>query len=209
MVRLRPGARGLRRLVVLLALPALLAGCASAPPPPPQPAPGTPLPRVALLPLENLSGRADAGDLVTRMLFVGLVRTQRCQVVEAGTVDRAMEDLRIWPVGTVTRRELAGLRDSLGVDYVLVGTLLEDGPLRTAEGDVPSVGVALKLLDAGSGRVVWAQMRIRTGEDRETVFGWGRELSRERIAAELATDLFRDFQVPARPDTAAGNGGRR
>jgi hypothetical protein len=35
---------------------------------------------------------------------------------------------------------------------------------------------------------------FRSGEDRETVFGWGRVNSTERLVEELATELLRDFR---------------
>jgi hypothetical protein len=197
---------GPARILAPLALFAALAGCSHAPRPLPLPEAGRPLPRIAVVSLENLSGRADAGDVITRLLFVGLVRTQRCDPVEPGLVDRAMEDLRIRPVGTLTRDELRGLRDTLAVDYVMIGTVLENEPVHTPDGEVPSVGLAARLLDARTGRSVWAQMKVRTGEDRETVFGWGRELDRDRIATELVTDLLRDFHIPAAPGVAPGTG---
>jgi TolB-like protein len=197
---------GPARILGPLALLAALAGCAHAPRPLPLPEPGRPLPKVAVVSLENLSGRAGAGDALTRLLVVGLVRTQRCDVVEPGLVDRAMEDLRIRPVGTLTRQELQGLRDSLAVDYVLIGTVLENEPVHTPDGEVPSVGLAARLLDARTGQSVWAQMKVRTGEDRETVFGWGRQLDRDRIAMELTTDLLRDFHIPAAPGPAPRTG---
>jgi TolB-like protein len=203
---LRPRLRSAGLVLVAVALCALPAACAHAPRPLPMPGPGASLPRVAVVPLENLSTLAEAGDRLTRLIFTGLVRTGRCEVVEAGDVDRAMEDLRIRPVGTLTREELGGLRDSLHVDYVLAGSVLEAGTLHTPDGDVPALAVALKLLDARTGRVIWAQMKARSGEDRETIFGWGRVLDREAVATELTTDLFEDFHLPAATDTAAVKG---
>jgi hypothetical protein len=202
--------RGLRPARALGAVGLLLglAGCSQAPRPVPLPDAGRPLPRVAVVSLENLSGRADAGDVITRLCVVGLIRTRSCAVVEPGLVDRAMEDLRIRPVGTLTRDELRGLQDTLALDYVLVGTVLENEPVRTPDGEVPSVGLAARLLDARTGQSVWAGMKVRTGEDHETVFGWGRQLDRDRIATELVTELLRDFHIPAAPGTAPAKEGK-
>ncbi|MBI5710478.1 MAG: hypothetical protein HZC42_09275 [Candidatus Eisenbacteria bacterium] len=188
---------------------ALLAGCASAPPRARGVRAVTGLPvRVALLPLENLTGNADAGNLMTRILFVELVRTHACEVVEAGIVDTAVVELRIRNGGSLSAAELRGLGSMLDVRYVLAGTVLESGSARTPDGDVPTLGVALKLLDVGSGRVVWAQMRFRTGDDRETVFGWGREKDPQRLAAALAADVLKDFSIPGAGAPHDSTGGR-
>jgi hypothetical protein len=64
------------------------------------------------------------------------------------------------------------------------------------------------MLEADSARVVWTAMRVRTGEDRETIFGWGRELSQEKLAERLAREMFEKFQLPAGVDSTTGSGGR-
>ena len=188
-----------------LVLALLLAGCAATHPFVLSPAPAGQLPRVALLPLEDLSGRADAGNVFARILFVELVRTRTCDVIEAGIVEAAAESLRIRNTGSLAREEVRALGARLGVAYLMLGSLLESGTVRTTAGEVPSVGVALKLLDTDSGRVVWAAMRFRTGEDRETVFGWGRQHDRQKLAAELAAEVLQGFRIPSSDSTAAGS----
>lgn len=54
---------------------------------------------------------------------------------------------------------------------------------------MPSFTLALRVLDGRSGEVVWTDLRARTGQDRETVFGWGREESLERLAESTAREL--------------------
>lgn len=192
---------------VLLA--AALAGCAHAPVAPAVIAPGAARARLALLPLENLSGRADASDALTRMLFVELVRKPVLDVVEMGEVEAAMDSLRLRSTSSLPLEQLRALASRLSVGYVMVGTLLESSTQHTAEGDLPSVGVALKLLDVGSGKVVWAQMAIRSGDDRETLFGWGREENAQRLAATLARQVLADLRLPASPASGPVTGGGR
>lgn len=190
------------RAAVAAALIVTFAGCAAS---------GRPRPaaqvtagmrqRVALIPIENLTGKPDAGDVFTRVLFTELARNATCQVVESGEVDAAMESLRIRPTGTLTLGQIAALGKALSAPYLMVGSALESDVVRTPDGDVPSVGVALKLIEVASGRVVWADLKVRTGDDRERAFGWGRELSRERLLAAMAADILGSFQVPAAPDT--------
>jgi len=184
----------------------LLLGCAATVPPP---APSGPLPRVALLPLENLSGRPEAGDLVTRVVFVALARTGRCELVEPGAVDAVLSELRVRSSGMVTREDAAGIANRLGAAYLMLGTILESGPVRTPDGEVPAVGLALRLVSGDGARVLWSGLKVRTGEDRETVFGWGRERSLERVAERAAAGALADFRIPAAADSLATPGGRR
>ena len=184
---------------VLGALLGLTPGCAHTPRPTPALEPGSvpaAHPRVAFLPLENLSGRADVSDVLSRIFHSELTSTGRWDVVEPGDVESALEELRIRNTGTLSKAQLTDLGHRLQVSYVLVGSVLESGVVHSADGDVPSVGVTIRLLDTGAGRAVWSRMGFRTGEDKETVFGWGRETSAERLGAMLAKELFKDLIVP-------------
>jgi TolB-like protein len=164
-----------------------------------------PRPRLALVPLENLTGRGDAGEGFSRILFVELVRKGTFEVVDLGDVETAMDSLRIRPTASLSGPQRQALGDRLSVAYVMVGSLLESGSVRTPDGDVPSASVALKLLEVGSGRVAWARMAVRSGDDHESVFGWGRQLSPQKLAAALAVEALADLRVPAAgADTKGG-----
>jgi hypothetical protein len=147
--------------------------------------------------------------LLGHILFVEFARKGVLDLVEPGEVARVLEDLRIRPTGSLTRAQVTELGDSLDVAYVMLGTVLESGTARTPDGDVPSVAVVLRLVEVSSGRIVWARFGGRTGDDREKVFGWGRVRSRERLAASVAAELFRDLQLPAAQGVAARTGARR
>lgn len=161
---------------------------------------GTPLqghPRVALLPLENLSAKPDAGAAMTRTLFVELVRTGTCDVVESGEVDAAMDDQHILNSGSVSTPQLKGLTEKLKADFVMLGTVLEYGTNKTQGGDVPTVGMALKLLDGRTGKVVWAGIRTLSGDEKETVFGWGVQHDPQALTEKLVSELLADFPALA------------
>jgi TolB-like protein len=155
-------------------------------------------PRVAVLPLENLTGQAEASERLTQTFFTQLAATGCCELVEPGQVESALDSLGVRSTGGLAGEPLRALAGRLGASHVLLGSVIESGRLRTPEGDVPSVGVALRLLDASSGRVLWAASRVRTGDDRESLFGWGRERDPERLSASLAAEMLRGFR---------GNGG--
>lgn len=172
-----------------------LSGCAgSAPPRSHGGAVPTDHPRVALLPFENLSGREEQGRFFTQAFLAALVGSDAADVVDLGHVETTLEALRIRATAAPSREQLAALGESLQVRYVLLGSVLEAGTIRTVDGDVPSAGATLRLVDVTNARVVWANAHVVTGDDRETFFGWGRERSAERLLTHLADDMLRPFR---------------
>lgn len=172
-----------------------LAGCGA--PSPRESAGGTvpsDRPRAALIPFENLAGREEQGALFTKVFFAQIAASGALEMVEPGRVDEMMDSLSIRSGGSLTPAQIRALADSLHATHVLLGSVLESGKVQTGSGDVPAVGATLRLVEAATGRVLWAGVHFRTGEDRETVFGWGRQGSLERLVSELATDMLRDFR---------------
>ena len=206
------GARIVRARGVLVAWLALtgIAGCGASSSP--MLRAGSPIQthaRVAVLPLEDLSGEAAAAAGFTRMLYAELVRSGTCDVPEAGLVEDAMDSLGIRNGGSLRRDQVKALGERLHVEYLLTGTLLESGTVRTGDGEVPSVGAALKTIEVATTRAVWAQVKFRTGEDRETVFGWGREKNPQILAGSLAHDMIADFTTLTADSAAAKAGGKK
>lgn len=160
---------------------------------------------VAVLPLENLSGRTELGERFSRLAWAAIGRDERFRVTDIGEVETAIGELRIRNAGLVSRDQVQRLARRLGVRWILAGTLLECGSARTPDGDVPAFGMTLRVLDGRTGEVVWADMRARTGEDRETIFGWGRESSLDRLAERTARDLIEHMKLPASRDSASSS----
>jgi hypothetical protein len=186
----------------------VLAGCRGEPVPVAVPVPPRVLetrPLAMMLPLANLSGRLEQADLMTRVFQAEFVRAWPGPTVDQGEAQRLVDDLRLRDTGAPSGAQVRAIRDSSGAAFLLVGTVLESGTLRTPEGDVPSVGVALRLIDTATQRSIWAASAFRTGQDRESVFGWGRELNINRLTSELAVELCQAFRAVG-PDSA--NGGK-
>ncbi len=160
---------------------------------------------VALLPLENLTGRSELGERFSRLVWAALGGDDRLRVVDVGEVESAIGEVRIRNAGLVSREQVQRLARRLGVRWIYAGTLLECGSIRTPDGDVPTFGMTLRVLDGRSGEVVWADMRARSGEDRETIFGWGRESSLDRLAESTARDLVKHVKLPASRDSASSS----
>lgn len=201
----------MRRAARITALVAALAvaGCgAHAPAPPPGDA-GAVRPVLAVLPLENLSGRAEVGDKLTRILWTEVGGSGRYEVVEPGEVDAALADARVRNSLALTRDQIQKVSRRTGAMWLLAGSIVECGSVRTPDGDVPTLALALRVIDGHSGRVRWTEQRTRSGEDRETVFGWGRVTNLERLAQATARDLVGAIRLPAEADSLAPGGNTR
>ena len=184
----------------------LASGCAHVPAP--APAPTSARPVVMVLPLENLSGHSEYGARFTRLVWSTMGSTGRFSLVEPGEVEAMLVDLRIRSAGVLTKEQLTQAAAHAGARWILVGTLLECGSTHTPDGDIPTFSLALRLIDGGSGRVVWTDLRARSGEDRETLFGWGRELSLEKLADATTRELIQRLVIPTTPDSLSTNKGR-
>ncbi len=152
-------------------------------------------PRVALVPFENLAGREEQGGLFTKVFFAQLVAADAFEMVDPGQVDEAMDSLGLRPGSSLTPAQIRALGDTLHARYLLLGSVLESGTVRTDGSDLPAVGATLRLVESDSSRVLWAAVHFRSGEDRETVFGWGRITSLEKLVAALASDMLSDFRA--------------
>lgn len=184
-----------------IVLAAALAGCAATAPTPRSAPPGAP--GIAVLPFEDLSGQAGIGERLSRIAYTELVRGGRWKVEEPGEVDAVLAEARVRSTGIMTRDQTVRVSERLGVRWLLVGTALEHGRVRTPDGEVPTVGLAMRLLDGRSGRVVWADQRFRSGEDRETVFSWGRINDISQLASRTAAELLDGLRLPAAEDTTS------
>lgn len=185
-----------RRFTTAIAAGILFAGCAgSAPHREHGGAVPTDHPRVALLPFENLSGREEQGRLFTYAFLSALGKSGGVEIVDLGAVEATVENLRIRASASPSREQMAAIGESLQVRYVMLGSVLEAGTIRTPDGETPTAGVSLRLVDVASARVVWADVRVKTGDDKETIFGWGREKSAERLITSLADEMFRPFRA--------------
>jgi TolB-like protein len=190
-----------------LAIALAISGCA-AHSPAPRPGSAASRPAIAVLPLENLSGHAEYGERFSRLVWAEVGRTARYQIVDVGEVDAMLVEFRIRSAGSLTREQVLKASGRLRTRWILAGALLECGTIRTPDGELPTFTLALRLLDGKSGNVVWTDVRARSGEDRETVFGWGREASLERLAASTARELVSNMRVPRTTDSLQTTEGR-
>lgn len=182
-------------------------GCAASGSHAPPAAPG-PRASMAMLPLENLSGRAENGEKYSRVVWSVLGRTNRYDLTDPGEVEAALGELRIRSTGAIARDQMVRIAERLRVRWILAGSLLESGSIRTPDGDVPSFSLSLRVIDGRSGQVTWSDLIARSGQDRETIFGWGREESLDRLADATARELVDRIRMPEFPDSLTTREGK-
>jgi TolB-like protein len=151
-------------------------------------------PQAALMPFENLAGHEEQSTLFTRIFFAQLVASGALEMTDPVAVDAAMDSLRIRASGSMTIGQARAIADTLHVPYLILGSVLECGTIRTPDGEIPSVGATLRVVQVATGRVVWAGVHFRSGEDHETLFGWGREKCTDKLIMLLAQDMLEDFR---------------
>lgn len=198
LARPRKAARAFAATALLLM--AVAAACAGRTPAP-RPIAEDARVRAAMLPIENLSGQSDITDRLQRVVWTAFGSDGRFEVIEPGEVENSMTDLRIRSSSSLTKDQITQCAAGLGVRWLLAGDVLECGTVRTPDGDVPTFALALRLIDGTNGRVRWTDMLARSGEDHETVFGWGRETSLDKLMDRTTRELIARVRIPSAGDT--------
>jgi TolB-like protein len=142
--------------------------------------------RVALLPFENVSGHPRSPAIMMPLLELGL-RDRGYEVVEPDALEPFLFRQRIRATGKLSREQLGALGKEFEAPMALVGSvdLFADTPGN------PQWGVSARLLDTGSGAILWADAAGFTGDDFTGFLGLGRITSPDELAAKAVEALFR------------------
>jgi hypothetical protein len=154
--------------------------------------------RVAVLPLANYTGSRDAPDRIAPMLAVELAHRCDVSVIDPGRVEAALAQEPWVMLDRLPPDLVDSVGTELGAEALLVGSVLAYGTREDVEGPVPEVALSLRLLEVPGGRVLWSAVHSREGRDTETVFGFGRVASLERLAALVVADVLETFPRAAR-----------
>ncbi len=172
------GFKRVRRRLLYLAVLALALGACAGPGIAPNPA--NPVYKVAVLPFYNATNDVDGPGMV-RELFAKRLDRFHYDVLALEDVDRLLRDRMGITLGSQLELTTAlELGETLGVDGVFYGYLLDFDQITTGVYNVKKVRVGLKLVDTKTGAVVWARgMGVKsmlTSGDAGTGFAILREL---------------------------------
>lgn len=169
-----------RRLSIILLLAALGRAAAA-----PEPAgPETYGGRMALLPLENSTGRLKAVRLADSLL-AGTLAGMGFSLLPDSSLRPLFRAHRIRSVGSIGRAGAGILRREAGIDYIILGSvdLFE-------EGTIPEVALSVRIVDAQSLRIVWAASGAGTGQDGTWLFGLGKTADMERLTRRVVERML-------------------
>jgi len=144
---------------------------------------------IAVLPFENLSGAEGAGEIVQKIFLVELLRNKTLNVIEPGEVDQALKELRIRATQKLSSDQSLKLKERLKVDWILLGSVLEFSEQKQGQREVPVVSLTARVIEAETGKIVWAAFESRQGDDREVIFGIGKVNSAATLAEKVAQKI--------------------
>jgi TolB-like protein len=183
------------RIVAALTLGLLaLAGCASRPTRYIHPnADLAGLKKVAVLPFENVSGETGASDKVHKIFLVELLSMEVFDVVEPGTVSKALKGETAASPDQLAPEDLKRIGAGLGADALFMGQVVDYADVR-GPNSAPQVTLQFRLVETASGATVWSTSQTRSGVKTSTrLFGVSSdsitETTRKIIRAQLGTLL--------------------
>lgn len=153
---------------------------------------------VAVIPPTDEQGYSLGSEMIGDLLGVAL-RRRGVNVADRGRVRAVMlegEDLRY---GQSVKDISRLLRDSLGVDLILTGSISELTLARDAGlGAQPVVALQLRWIDPSSDAVIWAETLERKGDDRKGLFDVGIVHSPALLAKQVVDDFVSDLRLVRR-----------
>jgi len=150
---------------------------------------------LAILPFSNYSGQEDAGKQLSNAFLIELLKKPNLHIIEPGQVDQFMRQERIRSAEQIDIRTANLLRDSLAIDYILIGAVNEYDYITSGDRQVPLVGFNVRILDANSGGIIWAANHSRKGDDSELLFSWGLTTSLTKLAQKSVRDVVSRLKI--------------
>jgi TolB-like protein len=142
---------------------------------------------VAVLPLENRSSAPDAPLVIGDRLLSQMLAMRNLDVVDPGELRRTLIDNDIQPLYGVSPQQMRKLRELLGIDAVLDGSILR---YENGTGSIPRIDLFVRLRDTETGEIRWSATTSRSGERTRTVYDVGRIQGVDRLAESALSELL-------------------
>jgi hypothetical protein len=185
--------RSCSRLALLTGIMLIMTGCAGGGPSAFLADPLSGQWTVAVMPFANYTPARDAAPQLQQIAGLELFVLPHVSLVEPGIVEAALAE-EPW---ILSDRIPPDVVDSLGVktgaDALLLGSVLEFGYRDSEVGPMPQVALSLRLIETPGGEILWSSVHSRDGEDRESVFGMGREQSLQSLAIATVREMIDTF----------------
>ncbi len=139
---------------------------------------------VAVIPFKNITERFWAGRAVTYMLITELWRQEGVEPIDVGDVKDTLVRLNIRHRSQLSYPEIDSLKEALGIEQVLIGTLEE-----YSRATLPRVLLSARLIDVRTRSVLSQIDQELDGDDEIKVFDFGRLRSVDRVAYRAVSHL--------------------
>lgn len=142
--------------------------------------------RIAVLPMENLSGAENAGEKATSYFQAALTQSERLKTVPYGEVYDGLRRYRVRSAALITSEQIDSLAASLPADYFLTGSVIEyEERDDRFLGTVPQVSINCRLIDGRTGETIWVATSNGRGDKGEFVFGIGAIRSADYLSRKM------------------------
>lgn len=129
---------------------------------------------VAVLPFQNLSRENTAADRVRDVFINGLLSTGAVYVLPVGEVARGVARTEIQSPATPSPEEVVKLAANVKAQAVITGVVREYGEVRSGTSSAGAISLSVQMLEAQTGRTVWAANSTKGGIDLwDRFFGGG------------------------------------
>ncbi len=141
---------------------------------------------IAVLPLENLSGRENAAEKLTDYLVLSLQSARNLKVAEFGQTYEQMRKSRVRSSAFLTSDQIDSLAAGLGIAYLVVGSVLEFNETDNQYlGKIPQLSMNVRVISCASKKTIWSSAINARGDQRELVFGIGAVRSKDELAQKV------------------------
>ena len=146
---------------------------------------------VGVLPFKSLSTDRFAGEKFSVEFTTALLSTQKFTVLDQGIFVNAVAKaigVTSAPNG-LDRDQLKRIAEATGVQGVFMGTVSQYEMVPTTNGNYPVISVEARLLDAGTGTVVWKATATERGGPKTPVIGIGELHTLGELAQKIGQKL--------------------
>jgi TolB-like protein len=147
---------------------------------------------VAIVPFTTLAQDRAAGLRVTDVFYGELLRRDFALVLEPGQFDAAMRKVRGGTSVTNpwSQAELSRLGEETGIQGIFMGTVRDYEMVREGRKSFPLVCLEARLVDTGTGRVVWSASDTQKGGPGFPILGFGETHTLGEMTAKVCQDLL-------------------
>ena len=136
--------------------------------------------KVGILPFK--AATALVGGSVSDLFVTELMKMNRYELVERAQMSGVLGETEVALSG-LTSGQAAQLGQMIGADGVIVGTVSEYELVAQGGRTYPTVGISIRLIDAGTGKILWSVDHAARGGKNDTLAQHARAVVRDMAAA--------------------------